>query len=107
MVIKFLLPFATCGAQLPSGSVYTHDCRVRGLISTCSPCSPVEPYLTNGFSHHYDLGESTFNFRGVRNDFYFLSDFFYEISLCKQNSPRWDAVFCGVTSGAMLFAYAP
>ena len=33
------------------------------------------PYLTNGFSHHYHLGESTFIFRGVRSDFYFLSDF--------------------------------
>ena len=25
--------------------------------------------------------------------------------LSKQNSPRWDAAFCGVTSGAMLFVY--
>ena len=25
----------------------------------------------------------------------------------KQNSPRWDAAFCGVTSGAILFAYVP
>ena len=31
--------------------------------------------------------------------------FFYEITLCKQNSPRWDAAFCCVTTGAMLFAY--
>ena len=27
------------------------------------------PYLTNGFSHHYHLGESTFIFRGVKSDF--------------------------------------
>ena len=27
------------------------------------------PYLTNGFSHHYHLDESTFIFRGVRSDF--------------------------------------
>ena len=27
------------------------------------------PYLTNEFSHHYQLGESTFIFRGVRSDF--------------------------------------
>ena len=27
------------------------------------------PYLTNGFSHHYHLGESTFIFRGIRSDF--------------------------------------
>ena len=64
-----------------------------------------KPYLTNGFSHYYHLSDSTFIFRGVRSDFYF---FFYlifdEISACKQNSPRWDAAFCGVTSWAMLFA---
>ena len=33
------------------------------------------PYLTNGFSHHYHLDESIFTFRGVRSDFYFLSHF--------------------------------
>ena len=33
------------------------------------------PYLTNGFSSRYHLGESTFSFRGVRSDFYFLSHF--------------------------------
>ena len=32
-------------------------------------------YLTNGFSHHYHLSKSTFIFRGVRSDFYFLSHF--------------------------------
>ena len=30
---------------------------------------------------------------------------FYGFSLSKQNSPSWDAAFCGVTSGAILFAY--
>ena len=25
----------------------------------------------------------------------------------KENSPRWDAAFCGVTSGGILFAYVP
>ena len=29
----------------------------------------LNPYLTNGFSHHYQLGESTFIFRGVRSVF--------------------------------------
>ena len=32
-------------------------------------------YLTNGFSDHYQLDESTFIFRGARSDFYFLSHF--------------------------------
>ena len=27
----------------------------------------------NGLSHHYHLGESTFIFRDVRSDFYFIS----------------------------------
>ena len=31
-----------------------------------------DPYLTNEFSHHYQLDESTFIFRGVRCDFYFF-----------------------------------
>ena len=33
--------------------------------------------MTNGFAHHYQLDESTFIFRGVRSDFYFLSFFFF------------------------------
>ena len=31
--------------------------------------SIINPYLTDGVSHHYQLGESTFIFRGVRSDF--------------------------------------
>ena len=43
---------------------------------------------------------------GVILNFY-LFFFFDEISLSKQKSPRWDAAFCGVTSGAIRFAYVP
>ena len=69
----------------------------------------LNPYLTNGFSHHYRLDESTFIFRGVMSDFFFLFfiSFIVEFPPSKQNSPRWDAAFCGVTSGAILFAYVP
>ena len=66
----------------------------------------INPYLMNRFSHHYHL-ESIFIFRGIRSDFYFLSLFFDKITLCKQNCPRWDAAFCGVSSGAILFVYVP
>ena len=31
----------------------------------------INPYLMNDFSHHYQLDEFTFIFRGVRSDFYF------------------------------------
>ena len=41
---------------------------------------------------------------GVIIKFYSIFD---EIPLSKQNSPRLDAAFCGVTSGAILFAYVP
>ena len=77
------------------------------FVTSTTFCGHINPYLTNGLSHHYQLGDSTFIFRGVRSDFYFSFSFFNEISLCKQNSPRWDAAFCGVTSGAILFAYFP
>ena len=69
------------------------------------------PYLTNVSSYHYQLGESTFIFRGVRSELNFFN-LIFSIKflckfLCKQDSPRWDAAFCGVTSGAMLFVYVP
>ena len=31
--------------------------------------------------------------------------FFDENHVSIQNSPRWDAAFCGVISGAIMFAY--
>ena len=43
--------------------------------------------LTDGFSHHYQLGESTFIFRGVRNDFYFLSHFSMKILKANRIAP--------------------
>ena len=60
------------------------------------------PYLINGFSHIYQMDESTFIFRGVRSDFYFFISFFDVISLCKKNSPDGTP-----RSVAMLFAYVP
>ena len=45
------------------------------------------PYLTNGFSHHYQLGESTFIFRGVRSDLIFLSDFSMEFFCANRIAP--------------------
>ena len=47
----------------------------------------INPYLTNGFSHHYQLDESTFIFRGVRSDLYFLSDFSMTFSLANIIAP--------------------
>ena len=73
----------------------------------------INPYLTNGFSHHYLLGESTVIFRGTMSEFpydihcnfQFSYIVFDENPLSKQNSHRWDAAFCGVTSVAILFGY--
>ena len=65
----------------------------------------INPFFTNEFSHYYHLGESTFILRGIRSDCEFLIQFSMSIPLSKQNSPRWDAAYCGVTSGAILFAY--
>ena len=57
--------------------------------------------MTNGLSHPYHLDESTSMFRDVRRNLSFFS-FFDEINVSKQNSPRWYAAFCGVTSAAIL-----
>ena len=37
--------------------------------------------VTNGLSHHYHLDESSFTFRGVTTDFYFLSHLRIEIQI--------------------------
>ena len=41
---------------------------------------------------------------GVIFNFYLIFD---EIPPSKQNNPRWDAAFCGVAPGAILFVYVP
>ena len=48
------------------------------------------PYLTNGFSHHYQLAESTFIFRGVRSDFlsHFLMNFLCANRIAPDGMPR-------------------
>ena len=43
--------------------------------------------MTNGFSHHYLLDESTFIFRGVRTDFEFLSHFSMKILYANRIAP--------------------
>ena len=53
----------------------------------------LNPYLMNGFPHHYHLGESTFIFRGVTGVILNFIQFFDENVLSKQNSPRWDAAW--------------
>ena len=40
----------------------------------------LNPYLTNGFFHHYHLGQSTFIFRGARSDFSILFNFLNKFS---------------------------
>ena len=52
---------------------------------------------------------SSLSLLGVLGLFFilFFSQFFDDNYLSKQNSPRWDAAFCGVTSGAILFANVP
>ena len=63
------------------------------------------PLVTNGLSHPYHLDESIFIFRDISSIFFIFILFFDEFHVSKQNSPKWDAAFCGVTSGAILFVY--
>ena len=62
----------------------------------------INPYLTNGFSHHYQLGGSTFIFRGIRSELYFLSHLTMKFLCANRIAP--DGTPQNVTSGAMLFA---
>ena len=60
----------------------------------------INPYLMNVFSHHYELDESTFIFRGVRCDFYLLSIFSMKFlcanSIAPDGTPRSAASHLGL-----------
>ena len=47
----------------------------------------INPYMTNGFSHHCHLGESTFIFRCIRSDFKFSYKFLMKILLARRIAP--------------------
>ena len=64
-------------------------------------CLAQFPLVKNGLSLPYHFDESICIFRGMGSNFLLLD----ENHVRKQNSPRWDTTFCGVTSGAILFAY--
>ena len=53
--------------------------------------SDFNPYLMNGFSHHYQLDESTFIFRSVRSDVLifisFLMNFFQANRIAPDGTP--------------------
>ena len=46
-------------------------------------------YLTNGFSHHYHLDQSTFIVRGARSDFLFLFHFLMKFFQANRIAPDW------------------
>ena len=97
--------FSHCAAQMMHGSRGTivpkmklHEKKRKQKLHQV-----LNPLVMNGLSHPYYLDEFTSIFRGIRSFFHFIS-FFYEFPVSKQNSPRWDAAFCRVTSGAILFS---
>ena len=66
----------------------------------------INPYLTNGFSHHYLLGESVSFLGVIFIYFYFLSHFSMKF-LCANRIAPDGTPRSAVTSGAMLFAFVP
>ena len=64
------------------------------------------PNKANGLSHPYHLDESIFIFRGISRNFSFLFHFSMNIMSANRIAPD-GTLFCGVTSGAILFAYVP
>ena len=66
--------------------------------------SLINPYLTNGFSHHYHLGESTFIVGGVMSDFYFLTHFSMKFLQAYRIAPD-GTILAHQTEIATLFAW--
>ena len=66
----------------------------------------LNPLVTDRLSNPYHLDGSTF-IQGHWGLFDIFISFFDENHVGIHNSPRCDAVFCDVTSEAILFAYVP
>ena len=67
----------------------------------------INPYLRMDF-HIISIWVSPLSFLEASGVFFFnFIQFFNENSQSKQKSSRWDAALCGVTFGAILFAYVP
>ena len=75
---------------------------VKDLSGGCigSICLYFNPFLTNGFSHHYHLGEPTFVFKGIRSEFQLSYNFFMKILLANRiatdGTPRSAASHLGL-----------
>ena len=73
---------------------------VSTQITALFPNYIINPLLTNGLSHPYHLGESTFNLRGVRSAFSFLFHFSMKIKLANRiaqdGAPRFAASNLGL-----------
>ena len=73
----FILCFYTSEPDFAMRSVHRFNSKVQRfltrwqlLVKGCAlSTGQINPYVRNGFSHHYRLVESTFIFRGVRRDF--------------------------------------
>ena len=76
------------------------ECLDSEFLLTCIKKCLLNPYFTNGFSHHYQLGDSTFIFRGFSSDFYFLSHFlmkfFYANRIAPDGTPHSVASHLGL-----------
>ena len=48
---------------------------------------------------------SPLSFLGALGELFYFYFIFGKNDLSKQNGPRWDAAFCDLASGAILFAY--
>ena len=64
----------------------------------------INAYMTQSIFPSVSFGRVHFRFEGHREWFWIFIPFFDAIPVSKENRPRWDAAFCGVSSGAILFA---
>ena len=87
---------------------FGQDCEPRSRTEVPSPYYLVFEWVWRMDSPIIINWVSPLSFLGVLGViFKFYSIFRWNFSKQTEYSPRWDAAFCGVTSGAILFAYVP
>ena len=76
--------------------MYPHDFITLNTpqYANCPDWLVLNPLVTNGFFHPYQMGECITILRGIRRNLSFLFHFSMKFRVSNKKCQRWDAAFC-------------
>ena len=84
-------------------ATHLRQCALKTLVI----CLGLNPLVTNGLSHTYQMDESTLIFRDIRSNFSFLFYFSMKIKIANRIAQDGTPRFAASHLGLFCFAYVP